>query len=86
MAELGKKIGTMPCPEHPGERLLVRENDKGTFAARCDECDDTHYARKGTGKHAAWLKKIARTAPPAPPAGKDEEKKEKKGSLLDGIV
>lgn len=74
MAEMGKKIGSMPCPEHPTVTLLVRQNEKGTFAARCDECDDTHYARKGTGKHAAWQKKITLTAAPATEPKKDEKK------------
>lgn len=90
MAEMGKKIGTMPCPEHAAEILLVRENEKtGTQSARCDECDDTHYARKGTGKYQGWQKKITRTAPaapPPPPPGKGEKKDEKKSGVLDDIV
>lgn len=85
--QLGKKIGTMPCPEHPGQVLLVRENEKtGTLSARCDECDDSHYAKKGTGKFAAWLKKLTRTPAEAKPAAAETKGEKKAGGVLDSIV
>jgi len=69
----------MPCPEHPSIAMLVRKNANGTLSARCEECDDTHYAKDGTGKHAAWQKKITKlpgaSEAPKPESKKPDEKK-----------
>ncbi len=79
----GTKIGTMPCPEHPSLQLLVRKNENGTHSARCDECDDTHYAKAGTGKLTAWLPKIKPLAGAAPL--EDKKTEEGKATAKGGV-
>ena len=80
---LGSKIGNMPCPEHPSVQLLVRENERGTLSAKCDECDDTHYAKKGTGKYTAWLSKLKRF--PGADAPPPKEKAKEEGTARKGV-
>lgn len=76
----------MPC-ETCGNDIVVKENELGTLSYRCDECDAAPYARKGTGQHAAWLKKMGVGAEKAPAAEKTEKQttKEPKSSAGAGF-
>jgi hypothetical protein len=69
------KFGTGLCPgcKAAGRttRVVFRSNELETLSYNCDECDAPDYARKGTQKHADWLKVIERLKPEAPaPAAK----------------
>lgn len=67
---MNQKHGYMNCEgcraDGKTTRLLVRVGEKGGYSARCDECDVTDGAPKGTAKHARWSRNIELIAPPAP--------------------
>jgi DNA-directed RNA polymerase subunit RPC12/RpoP len=56
----------MPCPDC-GELVYVRVDDvSGTASIRCEECDVSSFAKKGTAAHAKWMKACAPTTAPEP--------------------
>jgi len=71
-----QKKGRMPC-ETCSNDVVVKVNELDTLSYRCDECDAAPYARKGTGQHAAWLRKMGVGAENTPAAEKPQPKETK---------
>ncbi|MBZ0105537.1 MAG: hypothetical protein K8H84_07880 [Sulfuricella denitrificans] len=83
---MGKRnFGTMPCSEC-GKEVVVKENENETLSYSCAWCDDSNYAKKGTGKHSGWKSRIkpleSAPTPPAPPATKPKTQKTESGLIL----
>jgi len=52
-----KKIGNIPC-HGGGSAVMVRETPAGTWEYKCDGCDMSPYAKKGTDAMEEWRSRL----------------------------
>jgi hypothetical protein len=57
-------VGTMSCREC-GKEVVVKKNENETLSYTCAWCDDSSYAKKGTGKQDNWHKHLKSFDQPA---------------------
>lgn len=64
-----EKVGRGPCPfKGCDSSVMFRRSSGGMLTCKCEDCDGSGYAPKGSERYTAWSKSITKPAQDIAPA------------------